>query len=256
MDRHQQSEAIILKADPVGEIHKSLALLSPSLGLIYAMAHGARSAKGRLKGLSLPFMAGNFYLYLDPVRKSWKITDVAVGRMFEGVRGDLDKFYAASFMAELVLKSYGGDPAAVHRLLLEALAALEGGRPGSFREPLLRFIWRYLAIAGLQPSTEHCAGCGLAFRAPVRGGIWYDPLGAGFVCGGCRGEHAAALPAGSLEYLETIPALGFEPGWRAEPDEKGLFALSMILFRLIETSLGIKSVVLENGKDILKSKSQ
>jgi DNA repair protein RecO len=263
MDRHQQSDAIILKADPVGEIHRNLVLLCPSLGLIWAMAHGARSAKGRLKSLSIPFLSGRFFLYHDPVRKSWKVTDVQVQNWFQGLRDDLEKFYAASYMAEVVLKSYGGEPAAVHSLLLESLSALEAGRPGQFRHSLAQFIWRYLDLAGLQPSCESCSGCGGALfpagrpAAATDGvGAWYDPGAAGFVCGRCRGEHAAAISFGSLAWLRTTQSLEFAQVATISLENDVIFALTMVFFRLLETSLGINSAVLESGREILKKKSQ
>ena len=115
MSRNIRTEAIVLKTGRVGEIHKSVTLLTPELGLVEAIAHGVYKGKGKLGGVSDPFCWSMSYLYYEPVKKNYKITDMECRELFERIRGDLGRYYAASLWAEVVIRSHAGGEGGVYR---------------------------------------------------------------------------------------------------------------------------------------------
>ncbi len=104
-------------------------MLTPADGLVRAIAHGANSAKGKLRGTTVPFCSGRAYLYTNPRTQSTKITDMDATEFFSGIRGDLKKFYTASLWAELVLKTFatGGSAPDLFALIHASLIATEPG---------------------------------------------------------------------------------------------------------------------------------
>ncbi|MFW6329159.1 MAG: DNA repair protein RecO, partial [Alkalispirochaetaceae bacterium] len=106
MSRNSSEEVIILRVKPVGEIHASVRMLGRSSGLLDAMAYGARSRKGSLRGRVVPFASGRCYLYTDPTKGSSKIVDLAVETYYPELRENIRKFYIATLWAEIVLASY------------------------------------------------------------------------------------------------------------------------------------------------------
>jgi hypothetical protein len=165
-------------------------MLTRSSGLIHAVAYGARSARGSLRGKVVPFAAGTAYLYHQPNRDAFKITDYDVEEYHLHLQEDLRAYYAASVVSEVVWRTYAGGDDMEGRafdLVIEALAWLNrygaevGARPSGFREEsasespgvthrkegrrwnsprirlqraLILFLWRYLKLLGLQPEPE------------------------------------------------------------------------------------------------------
>ena len=125
MGRNFRTEAIILRNNRFGEIHKGVTLLSPVHGLLSAVAYGAYSAKGKLRSITNPLCAGTAFLYRDPVKDSLKITDMDCREFFEGIRASLAKFFTASVWMETVLKTFGGDAEEVFSLLTGCLRFLD-----------------------------------------------------------------------------------------------------------------------------------
>ena len=50
MNRSHSTDAIVLKNTRIGEIHKGVVMLTSDEGLVNAIAHGAYSQKGKLRG--------------------------------------------------------------------------------------------------------------------------------------------------------------------------------------------------------------
>ena len=100
--RNSIESAVVLKAARMGEIHRSVALLTPERGVVYATAHGAGKAASKLKAATIPFACVTAYLYHDPVRDSFKVTDVEPRNLHGTIRADLAKFFTASPAASRV----------------------------------------------------------------------------------------------------------------------------------------------------------
>lgn len=233
-------------------MHKSVTLLTPEDGLVSAIAYGARSQKGKLRGLANPFHHGICYLYTNPVKDQTKITDFDVRDYYPGIRESIDRFYAASLWAEVLLKSYagGGEPARVYALLLAGLAVLEDadGRSAA-RRATAQFLWRYFGTIGNLPDLSVCSSCGRGIgEGEPR---WFRPFATGAVCGDCAGEQARRLPPGAVRYIESTSARPFAEAMEVGLAETALSALSGFLYALAEGILEGKLNTLRTGGGIL-----
>jgi DNA repair protein RecO (recombination protein O) len=217
----------------MGEFHKSLTLLTSDLGLIYAVAFGAYKMQSRLRMGSEPFTSSKVGLYFNPVKKTYKITDLDVGESFERLRADLGRLSAASLWAEVVSKSFGAGETTdtLFGLFLGCLRLLDSSEPG--QEPFVtaQFLWRFLSLCGYQPDTSICEKCGARF--PRDSTCFYEPSSNAFLCGGCRFSSSILLTAGALRYLEATSALPLETAFAVGLDSDSRFTLQEFLLHAV-----------------------
>jgi DNA repair protein RecO (recombination protein O) len=251
MSRNFQTAGIVLKNNRFGEIHKGVVLLSPEHGLVSAVAYGAYSAKGKLRGVTNPLCAGTFFLYRDPVKDAVKISDMDCRDFFEGVRSSIVKFFTASVWLEMILKTFGGDARETFSLLLESLRLLDGCAEERASWFLVRFLWRYFELAGTAPDTDVCAGCGEA-RGENQG-LFYRRGDTGFFCRECAGGSPGAvfLPADALRCLRRSGGLSREKDAARDPDASSFAALKKVMLFLAGDFAGGPLNSVRTGKGIL-----
>ena len=223
MYRSISTQAIVIRRERVGEFHKSLSLLTSDLGLITAMAYGAYKPQSRLRLGSEPFTWSEVHLYHNPVRKSYKVTEMEIHASFEGLQGDLSRLAAASLWAEVIQKSFGAGEMAggLFGLFRESLGLLEHADPAVESYVTMQFLWRFLSLAGYQPAIDTCDSCGAALGE--RGPAWYGPRSHVLLCAACGSHTGLPLPQGALRYLgatqemplQRAAAVSMETGSRA-----------------------------------------
>ena len=210
--RNSIESAVVLKAARMGEIHRNVALLTPERGVVYATAHGAGKAASKLKAATIPFACVTAYLYHDPVRDSFKVTDVEPRNLHGAIRADLAKFFTASLWVEIVLRSHGGgtEAAPLHALLAASLATLDAAGEAQVGVVSVQVLWRCLQLLGLGPDLECCAGCGRALAPDEE--LRLAASGEGW----CRQCAARGVPGGGLPGGGGLPAvrLRLEPAAR------------------------------------------
>lgn len=160
MERNQTVSAVVLQTRRFKDMHRYITIFSPELGIIQAIAYGAR--KGKLAGKIEQFLSGIFYVYENPVRHEYSIVDVQPQCLSDGIRSSLEKTFAASFIAETILKMEGGARQDLYDLVLKAYSALE--KNGDVTLVLIQYIWKFIAVAGLMPSLTHCPVCDTAYH--------------------------------------------------------------------------------------------
>ncbi len=239
MYRSISTQAIVIRRARVGEFHKSLSLLTADLGLITATAYGAYKAQSRLRLGSEPFTSCTALLYHNPVRRSYKVTELEIASSYEGLQADLGRLAAASLWAEIVQRSFGagefsGD---LYELFRDCLAVLEHAEPSLTQNVTLQFLWRFLALAGYQPDLQHCDACGAAFGER---GARYLPHSHGLKCIACASSAGASVPTGALRYLAGTQALEVHEAAQVQLEDSARLALR-------DTLLGIVQSVLESA---------
>jgi DNA repair protein RecO (recombination protein O) len=213
-------EAVILTNRRVGEIHRLVTMLAKERGLVRAMAHGAYSKRGKLKGTTTPFTYGTCYLYTNPVKEQHKITDFDVAADFAAVKEDIRRFYVASLWAETVLKSYGGGDeygqgtGEVFSLFIRALESLASVPDGQVGLASLQFLWRYLGLNGVRPSLTECSASGRAFaEGETR---YFDRRSDGVVAAEYADPEMESLQPGAARYFDHTAGLSFEAALRVD----------------------------------------
>jgi DNA repair protein RecO (recombination protein O) len=251
MQRSSSSLAIVLRKSRVGEIHKSLTLLTPSLGLIQAMAHGALKIASRLRPASEPFHVLKVYLYHEPVNNQYKITDVESIEPMAALRRSVVKFFTASLWAEVCLRSYGvGEQSdALFLLLREALQQLNRALAGRELTLSLQFLLRFLALSGHGVDPVSCGVCGLAFEPQAP--LFLSREEGLLTCSACADPAALCLPPGAGRYLARTRDLPLAQAASVGLEKGALAALREAVYHLVQHSLDTSLKSLQCGAGIL-----
>ena len=196
--RNSIESAVVLKSARMGEIHRSVTLFTPQRGVVYATAHGAGKAASKLKAATIAFACVTAYLYHDPVRDSFKVTDVEPRNLHGAIRADLTKFFTASLWVEIVLRSHGGgtETAALYALLAAGLDTLDHAGAVEVGSVSVQMLWRCLQLLGLAPDLAYCAGCGRAVTPAEELRLAFSGEGCCRQCATGRGH--GAVPAARL----------------------------------------------------------
>jgi len=235
MNRNIKTDSIILRSRRIGELHKGLTCLTRSYGIIDAIAYGAGKGKSKLSGLVDPFSLLYLYLYFDPVKDNYKISEIEQKMIFPGIRLELKKFYIASFWAEIVLKSFsgGGESQSVYPLLAKSLVILNKADKDEQNLILIQFIWRYLEISGFQSDISNCSRCEKIFSDTET--AFFDERNNEIVCSGCRAQgDMLHFTTGGLKYLKYSSKLDIERSMSIGLDSKSVGVLKRILIAMVQ----------------------
>jgi DNA repair protein RecO (recombination protein O) len=234
MDRRRSTPAIILRAYRIGEIHRGVVMLTPEEGLVRAIAHGALSQKGRLRGSTVPFTLGECYLYTDPVRQSVKVTDMQAACHFVGLREDIKRFYTASLWTELILKTFasGGSADLLFVLFTDALRLLDASDREEADRISIQFLWRFLDLAGSRPDLDVCACSGETLPPDVP--VYYAPAETGFCAEAYSTDSMIEWSAGIAAYLRHSSSLELAAAVRVAPPVDAAPRIKRVLYMIVQ----------------------
>ena len=256
MSRHSSCEALVLETRIQGENNRSVTLLTPDDGLVYATLFGG--PKSKLRSAVSPFNRGKIWLYRDEAKHLCKITDFDVSHYHLSFRENLFKTWAASFTAEIITKTKcAGSPSPCWTLSNGLLDGMELSDENASRLGLVRFLWRYLGLLGIRPQTRICLGCGKSF---ISGSLTekdcqaaYEAGENGFICDECADLFSRPFVLGrkALMYLEAVSDLSPRDVRAISVDAETMTEMKELCFYLIENACGSKLKSLESGLGIL-----
>lgn len=131
------------------EADKVVGLFTDRLGRITARATSAARAVAKFASLTEPFVESEIALYLNPAHGWGKIVGGRIIRSFPGLRGNLPRSTAASWVCEVVHRLTPEEQSSPDKfsLLTDTLEAIENApRFGVIR---LAFTVRFLNLVGL-----------------------------------------------------------------------------------------------------------
>lgn len=197
-NRSWSTQALILSLSSFGEGHREAQLLTEENGILRAAVFGG--AKSKLRAMVSPYQTGTIWLYSDPVKKSNKITDFDVQSYRGGIRENIVRSWCAAVCSEIVTRSHGNSP---WRLVNAFLDGISVSDEDECRRGLLRFLWRYLVSAGINPEISFCTRCGEKSENEV---VYYSPHEDGCVCKNCVRNDERRIPLSCLgrAYLSAI----------------------------------------------------
>lgn len=204
------TEAIVLHMFDYLESSRIVRLATRELGVQSVLARGARRPKSRF-GTSLDlFASGVAQFYMRPGRELSTLGGFDTTRARLGVAADLDRFVAASALAELALRFAHADPHdTAFDVLAESLDALATAAPGTATDVGLAAAWRFVAALGFGPAVEICCVCHTAI--PPDEAAPFSHAGGGVVCARCARTAPVnrALPATARQalrrWIEGVP---------------------------------------------------
>jgi DNA repair protein RecO (recombination protein O) len=154
------AEAIVLRHYALSEADRIVVLLTREVGLLRAVAHGARRPKSRIGACLQPLNHIRLEYYLKEGADLSRLFQCETIHSYLGRTPSLEQIYGFTYFAELIQElSVENNPSPVAFRLL--LAALNAGESLGFTEALLRYfeIW-LLKLNGFMPNYDYCSSCG------------------------------------------------------------------------------------------------
>jgi len=259
MNRTYSTPAIIVSLKPAGENNSSVTMITEEGGIVYATLYGG--PKSRLKSLVAPWNSGIIYLYNNPEKKQIKISDFEVKNYHVSFGQNLFKNFAASLAAELSIKTKcAGSSEQNWKLVSGFLDGLEIANEEQGKLGLVRFLWRYLELLGIEPQTHACGECGKSFLDAAftpDSESYYNSYENIFICPECSNISQASknyiypLRVSAVRYLAGISVLTPYEVRKLHIDKQDYMQLKSIVFMLIEKSVETKLNTIETGVGIL-----
>jgi DNA repair protein RecO (recombination protein O) len=251
MFRNQRLDALVLKTQRIGEMHRLVTLFNPVEGIIRATAYGAFKTKGRLRSDTESFNYIKAYLYLEPVKNNYKITDSECLLSFPGLRQSVERLYTASLCAEIVLKSFGGgeSKARVFTLILESLKQINQSSEDSLSYISIQFIWRFLDITGFNLDINTCGLCHNTLDSTQP--FYFLLNSAFFVCKKCCKSSRLELSPGVRSYFNKTEKLPLSKAIKITMQTETMHSLKIVLYTCIQTLLNTELVSLQTGEGIV-----
>ncbi|GMO50004.1 MAG: DNA repair protein RecO C-terminal domain-containing protein [Treponemataceae bacterium] len=242
MTRDIFHDALILFAKEEVRDNLSVIMLTQDDGVKRATLFGGR--KSRLRALVSPWHTGKIWLYEQNPGNA-KITDFDAQKYRHSFRENLGKAGAASVASELVIKTKGAGGSKKCWILANGfLDGLDICGDDDILPGLMRFLWRYLDLLGVQPALDFCACCGepLADSAVIA----FDSKENGFMCADCA-RYSTGSPAGAdgielmdetADYLRAVSALESRESRKLPLSAEAAACLKTALFYLICEAAG------------------
>ena len=242
-ERNFSTEALILRSRESPSGNRIITLLTPFRGLFDAFVFGG--GKSALRAAASPFVYGTAYLYQDGTKNYTKLTDFSIAESFSSMRQQYESLWAASVMAEFVVRtqSCGGEHAAVLKTALSALRLMDQEPSPPPKLTLTAFLWQGVSLIGLKPDTERCVSCGLSLTERSQSGrILYEPSDDGFLCEHCAKatiESALSRASASQAMTARLDEPEYREHERISLSLEGLFWLNQVSergFSALETA--------------------
>jgi DNA repair protein RecO (recombination protein O) len=155
-----EAEAVILRQYLLSEADRIIVLLTREVGLLRAVARGARKPKSRLGACLEPLNHVRLQYFMKEGGELSRVFQCEMIHSYLGRNPSLDQVYGFTYFAELAQEfSQENNPnPTAFRLLL---ATLNAGEKLGVGAALLRYfeLW-LLRLSGLLPNYDYCSGCG------------------------------------------------------------------------------------------------
>lgn len=253
-ERNRHTPAIILTIKETGESNRLVTYLSPETGISSALLYGG--PKSKLRSLVQPFNSGILYVYEDFTKNSRKITDYDVKHSPISFSQNLYKIWASNLACELIMKTKcAGDNENSFKLLNALLLGMDATEENESRLGMIRFLWRYIGLLGVQPEVKECKSCQTSLLRK-EGDFHYILNLNGFICSDCLyayKEQTGGVTGDkdALTYLAAINELSPAKVRALSIPSSSAYKLKTIVYHIAEQAAGCKLKTLESGMGIL-----
>jgi DNA repair protein RecO (recombination protein O) len=196
-----QTEAIVLHAFDYRETSRIVRLATRDLGVVSAVARGAKRPKSRF-GLGLDLFTGGIaHLIVHSSGDLHALTAFDSPHARPELAASLRRFGAAAALGELCLRFGAEAPASAHDELERGLNALAVADDAAAPAVALGTAWRIIAELGFGPSLDECAVCQRPL--PTDRDVHFGHRAGGAICATCRATvpAARALPSAARAAL-------------------------------------------------------
>ena len=196
---------LIIRTVDYKESDRLVSIFTDEMGLVSAMARGARSMRSRNLSSTMQFCYGRFVLYKKG--DLYWIRESELLESFFRLRDGIDKLALASYLCDVL--GFVTVESAEHDLLRLALNSLYAIAQGLYPLDRIKAVFelRTSAILGFMPDVISCRTCGEG-----EGDFFLDVLDGTVECAECR-SHSPSLYDGTT-HAESRPIVLMTPGVR------------------------------------------
>lgn len=265
MNRSSSMQALVLAIKTLGESNSSVTFLTPERGIIYATLYGG--PKSKLRSLVSLYNSGKLWIYETPEKKQIKITDFEVLNFHSSFTQNLFKLYAASLVSEIAIKTHcAGSNEECFKYLSGFLDGMDLCNEEQSRLGLMRFLWRYLILLGVNPDVEVCEHCGKTLQATndskfdMYNFSYYNRIDGNILCGECAKSSFSQndfstflipLSFTVINYLQALTKLTPAEVRQIRIDKSAYEQIRELIFFLIGKNIEQKLNTIETGAGIL-----
>ena len=197
--------ALVLHAFDYLETSRIYRLLTREAGVQSVLARGARRSRSRYGSAVDLFAEGEAQLSIKPTRELQTLMAFDVTRARPGLAASLERFTAASTIAELALRFARDDAQpSLYDAVRDSLDAIatSGEEPGAARDAALGGAWHIVAQLGFAPALDDCCMCQSAIPEDDRAAFSHTT--GGLLCRSCATIHRASrlLPPAARHALQ------------------------------------------------------
>jgi DNA repair protein RecO (recombination protein O) len=155
-----RTDAVVLHAFDYLETSRIFRIATREAGIQSVLARGARRPKSRYGTALDLFASGSAEIYTKAGRELHTLASFEVTRSRGPLAADLDRFTAASAIAELAMRFAAPEShAELYDALIATFDALAASPPGTAVDVALAGAWHLIAQLGFAPSVDLCAMC-------------------------------------------------------------------------------------------------
>jgi DNA repair protein RecO (recombination protein O) len=229
------TDALLLRAVDYRDADRILTLFTHSLGIVSAVARGAKASKRRFAGVLEPYLV--LRVELEPSRgELMTLKRAELGQSFPGILADLARMEVAGAALALVRDAHPArvPDAPLFVNMLQYLTIVDvAGDPE--RSTLLSFAMRVLALSGMAPRLDACGRSGEP--VPPEKPAYFDPA-LGAVVSRRHGGGPFLLPATVRACLLEAQTDAWVGAARATWDPEHLRIARAALAAFVSTHLG------------------
>lgn len=191
-------KAIVIKSNDIKEKDKNVLLFSIEEGKIWATLKGVRGDKAKMKYAKEPFCFGDFVI--EEGKGSNIITSVDIIETFDKLSKDIDKYFEASALLEIVNSlNVANEKYELFVSLIKALKSIAFENTSRYL-PLLKFMLDVFSAYGVPLYTPKCACCGNEYHDHVFINYNVGEL----VCQACKSFQTEELSAAQLKVIKLL----------------------------------------------------
>lgn len=178
-------KGLVIRTTDVKESDRIITIFSDEMGVVSAVASGARSLKSRKMSSTMQFCYSRFLLFKRG--EYYHVKEAELIESFFGIRDSIEGLALAGYVAEVLSDvTVAEAERELLRLSLNTLYAIS-----EKKHPLCKikaaFEIRTAAILGFMPDVIACVECG-----EREGSFYFDIMGGSILCYNCNSRRAAA----------------------------------------------------------------
>lgn len=200
----QEVKGLVIRTVDLKESDRLLTIFTEELGVVTALARGARTLKSRKMSSTMQFCYSSFVLFKKDDK--YTIRDAELIESFFGIRDSIEGLALAAYIADVLSDvTTAESDRDLLRLSLNSLYAISTGRY-DVAAVKAAFEIRATSILGFMPDVLACAECGSR-----EGESFFDIMGGFVECAACRKKRAQGLPPDPEDRERRIIRILSEP---------------------------------------------